>query len=151
MLLFLSCCYFLILHERENKPLKDKNTWLWDVKVPRIFNFIESRAKMGTIDKIKRPKKSNCLFVTDQSPPQESGFSCLWNENIQLQPRYCYNLLSNEVFNYFSICSIALQIRASQQSITANLWPLTTHFCHVMVIVTGGFPRNPFIIIIFIS
>ena len=91
-----------------------------------------------------RGQKNLTAYLLLTSPPQESGFSCLWNENIQLQPRYCYNLLSNEVFNYFSICSIALQIRASQQSITANLWPLTTHFCHVMVIVTGGFSKKPF-------
>ena len=31
----------------------------------------------------------------------------------------------------------ALQIRANQWSITASLWPLTTHIYHVMIIVTG--------------
>ena len=43
-------------------------------------------------------------------------------------------------------------IRASQQSITANLWPLTAHIYHVMIIVTGGFSKKSFFInIIFIS
>ena len=37
-----------------------------------------------------------------------------------------------------------LQIRASQQSITANLLPLTVHIYHVMIIVTGGFPKKSF-------
>ena len=38
----------------------------------------------------------------------------------------------------------ALQIRAAQQSITANLWPLTTNIYHVMIIVTGGFSKKSF-------
>ena len=38
----------------------------------------------------------------------------------------------------------ALQIRAGQWSITANLWPLTTHIYHVMIIVTGGFSKKSF-------
>ena len=45
----------------------------------------------------------------------------------------------------------ALQTRTSQQSITANLWPLTTHIYHVMIIVTGGFSNKSFFIIIFRS
>ena len=42
----------------------------------------------------------------------------------------------------------ALQIRTGQQSIIANLWPLTGHIYHVMMtgchynIMTGCFPRN---------
>ena len=42
----------------------------------------------------------------------------------------------------------ALQIRASQQSITASLWPLTAHSYHVMIIVTHGFSKKSFFIII---
>ena len=38
----------------------------------------------------------------------------------------------------------ALQIRASQWSIAANLWPLTTHIYHIMIIVTGGFSKKSF-------
>ena len=34
----------------------------------------------------------------------------------------------------------ALQIKASQWSITTNRRPLTTHIYHVMIIVTGGQP-----------
>ena len=41
----------------------------------------------------------------------------------------------------------ALQIRASQQSITASLWPLTAHSYHVMIIVTMVFPRNLFLLL----
>ena len=44
-----------------------------------------------------------------------------------------------------------LQIRAGQRSITANLWPLTSHIYHVMVILTGGFFKKSFLIIIFRS
>ena len=36
----------------------------------------------------------------------------------------------------------ALQIRAGQRSITANLPPLTVHIYHVMIIVTGSFSRK---------
>ena len=42
----------------------------------------------------------------------------------------------------------ALQIRASQQSIIANIWPLTAHIYHVMIIVTGDFSKKSFFIII---
>ena len=42
----------------------------------------------------------------------------------------------------------ALQIRASQQSITASLWPLTAHIYHVMIIVTRGFSKKSFFITI---
>ena len=38
----------------------------------------------------------------------------------------------------------ALQIRAGQRSITANLWPLTALIYHVMNIVTRGFPKKCF-------
>ena len=37
-----------------------------------------------------------------------------------------------------------LQIRAGQQSITINLWPLTAQIYHVMIIVTGGFSKRSF-------
>ena len=43
----------------------------------------------------------------------------------------------------------ALQIRAGQRSITANLWPMTTHIYHVMIIVTSGISKKSFFIIIF--
>ena len=41
----------------------------------------------------------------------------------------------------------ALQIRAGQQSITANTWPLTAHMYHVTIIVTSGFPKKPFLLL----
>ena len=43
----------------------------------------------------------------------------------------------------------ALQIRANQQSITANLWNLTAYIYHALIIVTGGFSKKTFFIIIF--
>ena len=43
------------------------------------------------------------------------------------------------------------EIRAGQWSITANLWPLTTHIYHVMIIVTSDFSKKYFFIIIFRS
>ena len=42
-----------------------------------------------------------------------------------------------------------LQIRADRRSITANLWPLTAYIYHAMIIVTGGFSKKTFFIIIF--
>ena len=36
----------------------------------------------------------------------------------------------------------ALQIRTGQRSINVNLWPLTAHICHVMIMVTGGFSKK---------
>ena len=38
-----------------------------------------------------------------------------------------------------------LHIRASQQSITTNIWPLTTHIYHEMIIVTGEFSKKSFL------
>ena len=38
----------------------------------------------------------------------------------------------------------ALQIRAGQRSITTNIWPLTAHIYHVIIIVTGGFSKKSF-------
>ena len=37
-----------------------------------------------------------------------------------------------------------LQIRTSQQSITANLWDLIAHIYHVMTIVISGFSKKSF-------
>ena len=45
----------------------------------------------------------------------------------------------------------ALQVSTSQCSITANLWSLTVHIYHVMIIVTSGFSKKFFSIIIFRS
>ena len=57
-------------------------------------------------------------------------------------------LLKKRFENIF--CKVVLQIRAGQRSITANLWPLTTHIYQVMIIVTGDF-SNKYFFIIFIS
>ena len=35
-----------------------------------------------------------------------------------------------------------LQIRTGQRSINVNLWPLTAHICHVMIMVTSGFSKK---------
>ena len=42
----------------------------------------------------------------------------------------------------------ALQIRAVQRSITADLWPLTAHIYHVMIILTGGFSKRSFFLLL---
>ena len=48
---------------------------------------------------------------------------------------------------YVNIRSLpTLQIRAGQWSITANLWPSTTHIYHAMITVTRGFSKNFFIV-----
>ena len=43
----------------------------------------------------------------------------------------------------------ALQIRAGQRSITANLRTLTAHIYHVMIIEAGGFFKKSFLILLF--
>ena len=45
------------------------------------------------------------------------------------------------------MCPSALQVRAGQRSITANLWPLITHVYHVMILVTSGFSKKSFFVI----
>ena len=40
-----------------------------------------------------------------------------------------------------------LKIRAGQWSITANLWPLTTHIYHEMFIVTIGISKKSFLLL----
>ena len=47
-------------------------------------------------------------------------------------------------------CTALPQIRAGQQSITANLQPLTTHIYHVMITVTGCFSKKSFLLILFL-
>ena len=47
---------------------------------------------------------------------------------------------SNKMYNKRT----ALQVRAGQQSITANIWPLTAHIYHKIIIVTGGFSKKSF-------
>ena len=44
----------------------------------------------------------------------------------------------------------ALQIRAGQRSVTANLQPLTAHIYHEMIILTGGFFKKSFLLILFL-
>ena len=48
---------------------------------------------------------------------------------------------------YFVNLSL-LQIRAGQQSITANFWPLTAHI-YVMIIVTCDFSEKKFLLLFF--
>ena len=43
-----------------------------------------------------------------------------------------------------------LQIRAGPWSITANLWPLTAHIYHVMIILTGEFSKKSFLLLLFL-
>ena len=41
----------------------------------------------------------------------------------------------------------ALEIRPGQRPITTNLWPLTAHIYHVMIIVTDGFSKKSFLLL----
>ena len=43
-----------------------------------------------------------------------------------------------------NVTQTVLQIRASQRSITTNIWPLTAHIYHVMIFVTSGFSKKAF-------
>ena len=60
------------------------------------------------------------------------------------KPNLCYKIITSWNVS-------VLQIRAGQRSITTNLWSLTTHIYHVMIIVTSGFSKKSFFIIIFRS
>ena len=44
----------------------------------------------------------------------------------------------------------ALQIRAGQRLITANLRPLTAHIYHVMIAMAGGFSKKFFLLTLFL-
>ena len=44
-----------------------------------------------------------------------------------------------------------LEIKNGQQLITVNPWSLSAHFYHIMIIVTGGFSKKSFFIIVFRS
>ena len=48
------------------------------------------------------------------------------------------------IYTYIWLTISSLQIRTGQQSITANLRPLTAHIYHVMIIVTCGFSKKSF-------
>ena len=49
---------------------------------------------------------------------------------------------------HYQLIKSALQIRAGQRPIAANLWPLTAHISHVMIIVTGGLSKKSFFLLI---
>ena len=53
----------------------------------------------------------------------------------------------NKMYTCF-ILSTVLQIRASQWSITGNLQPLTAHIYHEMIIVTGDFFQEIFLLLL---
>ena len=55
-----------------------------------------------------------------------------------------YEMILFQIYITCIYITSALQIRAGQWTITANLWPLTTHIYHVMIIVTSGFSMKPF-------
>ena len=58
----------------------------------------------------------------------------------------CKKIFEEEIWNSEYKCALpVLQIRVCQQSITANLWPLTTHIHHIMIIVTGGISKKSFL------
>ena len=73
----------------------------------------------------------------------DSQFSILW---ICVQIQWGHKTLR---FKWMTVS--ALQIRAGHQSITANLWPLTAHIYHIMIIVTSGFSKKYSFVIIFRS
>ena len=63
------------------------------------------------------------------------------HENHQLAYK-CHQLKSAGEIHSTWLYNTALQIRASQRSITANLWSLTAHIYYVMIIVTGDFSKS---------
>ena len=61
----------------------------------------------------------------------------------------CYKRCVDDYYDEtWQITTAVLQIRASQWSVTANLWPLTVHIYHVMIIVAGVFSKKSFFTII---
>ena len=81
--------------------------------------------------------------------PKSETFEAL--QNIVLDKKVLEDLSFLTKFCHTGVIA-ALQIRAGQRLITANLRPLTAHIYHLMIIVNGGFSKKSFIInIIFIS
>ena len=64
--------------------------------------------------------------------------------NYELNLLLYYLTMIALTFAFWKFKLSALQIRASQRSITANPWPLTAHIYHVMTIVTGDFSKKSF-------
>ena len=56
-------------------------------------------------------------------------------------------LNNNNLPGKFYATTAALQIRAGHRSINVNLWPLTVHIYHVMIIVIGGFSKKSFLLL----
>ena len=78
-------------------------------------------------------------MVTPSSPPT-SPFS-------GLSPLSSQKLCTPLQVTWFLEGPTVLQIRPCQRLITANLWPLTTHIYHVLIVVTDGFSKKSFYII----
>ena len=57
---------------------------------------------------------------------------------------HIYTYIYIYIYIYTYIHVLALQKRTGQLSITANLWPLTTHTYHAIIIVTGSFSEKSF-------
>ena len=100
-----------------------------------------------------------CTNVVFHSVSEFCTHLCLAYHHNQIRGYHCilviyYLLVFIAVIDSWLalICSavyIVLQIRAGQQLITANLWPLTVNFYHVMIIVTSVFSKKSLLLLSF--
>ena len=68
----------------------------------------------------------------------------IWRTGAKFQVLFNLATCSNyPIASYVTIPAV-LQRRLSQWSIIDNLWPLTAHIYHVMIIVTGGCSKKSF-------
>ena len=89
----------------------------------------------------------NILCMSNKSPVQKVFFK---NSTGDLLPtlrflgglyNFCNFVIIFPLTEVMMICTV-LQIRAGQQPITTNLWPLTSHIYHVMIIVISSFSKK---------
>ena len=85
----------------------------------------------------------NMLVESLVNAAAKSQISMLVESQVNMWAKSPVNLLVESLVNMS-----ALQIRVGQRSVTANLWPLTAHFYHVMIIVTGDFSKKSFLLLL---
>ena len=125
-----------------------------------MFQFLVETVAILLCEGLKKKKKKRILFYCHfiflialaQPFPSENHCKCCKKLKWPTLFTYTHLFFCCTYFvllhNKIKICFIhnipVLQIRAGQQSITANLWPLTTHIYHVMIIVANGFSKKSF-------
>ena len=87
---------------------------------------------------------TRCFLTEEDGPIDSVKMDCLKptaapSMILEEQPQHI-----GKDIGVFKGYNAALQIRAGQRSITINLWALTAHIYHVMIVVTDGFSKKSF-------